>query len=241
VTDWFDNRSVTAAQGWVTATPPRYVWTTSTSTSTSYTFNNVIELSSNWTTFRTDSATLAHYWGEQVDLQARAVADRVDREMITGVIENDPWALPPEDPALRDARLNGERAARDRSRVEASNRADDLLLSMLSPEQRESYFLNNHFEVIGSCGNRYRIREGVSGNIDWLDDETGEVKGRLCAHPTMERDWLPVQDVAVAQLLALTTDEMSFVRVANVHWGQRPPTRRRRRDLVFAVGVGSVA
>jgi hypothetical protein len=38
----------------------------------------------------------------------------------------------------------------------------------------------------------------------------------------MNEHWLPDQDVALAQMLALTTDEAAFVRLANVHRGRRP-------------------
>jgi hypothetical protein len=81
--------------------------------------------------------------------------------------------------------------------------------------------LTGEFEVMGSAGGLYRIRRGTSGNVDWIDHD-GSVGARLCAHPTMADGWMPDQGVAVAQLLALTTDEAGFVRMANVHAGRRP-------------------
>lgn len=120
------------------------------------------------------------------------------------------------------AAVRARREARSQSRVVARERADELLLSMLNPAQLESYLRCGEFDVVGSAGGRYRIRRGVSGNVDWLDND-GQVGGRLCAHPTMEHGWMPDQDVALAQLLALTTDEVAFVAVANVHHGRRPP------------------
>lgn len=101
-------------------------------------------------------------------------------------------------------------------------RARELLVSLLSPQQRESYERNEQFDVVGSLGNLYRIRRGSMGNIDWLTPD-GKVQGTLCAHPSMREAYLPLPDVAAAQLLALTTDEAAFVRLANVHWGRRPP------------------
>lgn len=118
--------------------------------------------------------------------------------------------------------VRARRIAREHARISARDRADELLLSMLSPDQVADYVDNGAFNVIGSAGGRYRIRRGVSGNVDWLDAD-GQVGGRLCAHPTMENGWMPDQDVALAQLLALTTDEVAFVAVANVHAGRRPP------------------
>lgn len=106
-------------------------------------------------------------------------------------------------------------------RVVAESRGSDLLLSLLPEDQREAYRLSGEFELIGSHGGRYRIRRGTAGNIDWLND-AGDVAGCLCAHPTMRDGWLPTADVMLAQMLALTADEAEFVRLANVHRGQRP-------------------
>lgn len=115
-----------------------------------------------------------------------------------------------------------QREDRARARVLASDRASELLMSLLSDEQAHAYHLTGEFEVMGSAGGLYRVRRGTSGNIDWIDPE-GQVGARLCAHPTMAQGWMPEQDVAAAQVLALITDEPGFVRVANVHWGRRPP------------------
>lgn len=112
-------------------------------------------------------------------------------------------------------------ARRHSERRVAMNRAEELLLSLLSEEQQESYRHDQLFTVIGSHGTLYRIRYGVSGNIEWLRPD-GEVGGRLCAHPTMVNDWLPVPDVLLSQVLALTTDERAFLQLANVHYGRRP-------------------
>lgn len=108
------------------------------------------------------------------------------------------------------------------ARVEATSRAESLLLEMLSQSQRERYQLLGEFEVMGSAGTLYRIKRGVSGNIEWVKPD-GVVGGRLCAHPTMRDGWLPTEDVVLAQFLALTTDEPAFLRLANVHAGSRPP------------------
>jgi hypothetical protein len=121
---------------------------------------------------------------------------------------------------IQQSRRRSEELAQ--ARVRAQDRAEQFLLEMLSPSQRERYQLAGEFEVMGSAGNLYRIRRGISGNIDWIKPD-GKFGGRLCAHPTMQEGWLPMQDVVLAQLLALTTDEPAFVRRANVHAGERPP------------------
>jgi hypothetical protein len=111
---------------------------------------------------------------------------------------------------------------RNQSRAVAIARGEELLLSLLDENQREAYRFDRMFSVIGSHGTIYRIHRGVSGNIEWIKPD-GTVGGRLCAHPTMREEWIPTEDVMLAQLLALTHDEREFVRVANVHTGQRPP------------------
>jgi hypothetical protein len=107
------------------------------------------------------------------------------------------------------------------ARVHANSRAEELLLAMLNEAQRRSYRLNGTFEVIGSHGNLYRIHRGKAGNVEWIKPD-GKFGGKLCAHPTERDDWLPVPDVMLAQMVDLITDERAFIRVANVHQGDRP-------------------
>lgn len=140
---------------------------------------------------------------------------------------NTNWALitPPGGfvnfPRLIQGPLVETQEERARSRTEATDRATALLMTLLDERQRETYRESETFEVIGSHGTLYRIHRGVSGNVEWITPE-GEVGGRLCAHPSMHEHWLPTADVAIAQLLALTTDEAAFVRLAKVHRGRRP-------------------
>ena len=42
----------------------------------------------------------------------------------------------------------------------------------------------------------------------------------------MAEHWLPDQDVALAQMLAIQADEPGFAALANVHQGVRPPCAR---------------
>ena len=72
------------------------------------------------------------------------------------------------------------------------------------------------FAVIGSHGTVYRINRGTSGNVEWIKPD-GTVGGRLCAHPCMREQWIPTEDVMLAQMLALTTNERAWLAVANVH------------------------
>lgn len=117
--------------------------------------------------------------------------------------------------------LASQREDRRVARVTARNRAEELLLSLLNEEQRETYRLTGSFDVIGSAGGHYVIERGTSGNVVWIDP-SGQPAARLCAHPDMRERWMPDQDIALGQLLALRHDEAAFIRLANVHAGRRP-------------------
>lgn len=116
-----------------------------------------------------------------------------------------------------------EREARETERVAklevANKRAQELLLSLLSPEQRATYEEHGWFEVRGSKGGRWRIRnKGQSGNVDLMPEIGEERDATFCAHPPGS---LPNADAHLAQMLTLVTDEDSFRRTANVHY-RRP-------------------
>jgi hypothetical protein len=69
----------------------------------------------------------------------------------------------------------GERAAAARAaRAAANTRAEELLLSLLTPEQAATYRERGWFEVRGSKGGRWRIRNrGQSGNVDLMPRNRG--------------------------------------------------------------------
>ncbi len=120
-----------------------------------------------------------------------------------------------------------EWAAAERERqaqlLAASERSVALLLSLLSDEQRATYQEKGWFEVRGSSGRRWRIRNrGQSGNVDLMPEIGEEREMSFCAHPA---GWLPDADAHVAQMLALVTDDEAFERTANVHY-RRPGSER---------------
>ena len=116
-----------------------------------------------------------------------------------------------------------QRAERERiaaewqaARVAARERAEQLLRSLLTPEQVRSYEMRRFFEVTGSAGGRWRIRRGSqAGNVDLLGAD-GAVEATLCCHPP---DGLPEADAHLAQMLQLVTDEEGFRRTGN--WTRR--------------------
>jgi hypothetical protein len=99
-----------------------------------------------------------------------------------------------------------------------------LLLSFLTPAQQEELAAHNKITVAGSHGNLFRLRtEHFEGNVEWID-ANGHQLGLMCAHPAADdTGWrLPVADHLLSQILALTTDERAFVRIANRYEGAMP-------------------
>lgn len=127
-------------------------------------------------------------------------------------------------------RRHQERVAADTARREAARtRAEGLLRTVLNEQQWDSYRRERHFELITQSGRRYRIRRGVSHNVELIEND--EALESYCAHPNTavyadDQEFLghmPAEDVVVAQVLALRTDEEGFRRTANIsrHWRDR--------------------
>jgi len=95
--------------------------------------------------------------------------------------------------------LRRDTSGRSNSYWEAEERADALLRSWLSPEQRVQYHAKLAFEVIGcdSC-KRYRIWKGRVFNIQELD-QSGRPTYSWCFGPLR----VATSDVNLAQKIAL--------------------------------------
>ena len=94
----------------------------------------------------------------------------------------------------------------------ADERSGRLLLENLSPAQRRQFAALGSFEVVGGkTGRRYRIRHGVSMNIEQLDE-----KGRrVCSWCFFPAGRLAAGDVMLAQKMALELFELEALAVAN--------------------------
>lgn len=98
----------------------------------------------------------------------------------------------------------------------AKNRAKELLLTHLTPAQKETFEKNKWFIVEGGKSKqRYRIRTNSQAmNIEVMDGE--KVKYRLCAHLNYQCD-APLDDHILAQKLMLEAAEDDFLKIANRH------------------------
>jgi hypothetical protein len=140
--------------------------------------------------------------------------------------------------AQAQADLSRAQQQRLAERAVASARAEELLLSLLTPEQAASYRERGWFEVRGSQGGRWRIRNrGQSGNVDLMPEIGEEREATYCAHPPGS---LPDADAHTAQMLQLVTDEDAFLKVANLHWRRPAPRPVQAHDAVLAVAPGAM-
>ena len=115
-----------------------------------------------------------------------------------------------------EAEQTRQEAIISRHWIKARKRANELLLSQLTPEQRKTFKDNKWFVVEGGeSKQRYRIRavDHLVANIDVLDGES--VKHRLCAHADLAT--IPLGDQLLAQKMMIEAAEDEFLRVANRH------------------------
>jgi hypothetical protein len=110
---------------------------------------------------------------------------------------------------FRAARLLFQ-STRESNRPEV--RALRLLRQWLSPKQLAQFDALSFFEVVGChTARRYRVYYSASQNVEKLDELERSVE-RLCFIP--EGDLAP-GDVMLAQKIALETDELAALAVAN--------------------------
>ncbi len=111
-------------------------------------------------------------------------------------------------------RVREARAFCDRFRSEADRetRGLRLLREWLSPEQLAQYDASSYFDVTGrDTGKRYRICHGTSMNV-YEVDRAGHPLVCWCFVPNSS---LVAGDVMLAQKIALETDELGALAVAN--------------------------
>lgn len=89
-------------------------------------------------------------------------------------------------------------------------KAEALLCSLLTSEQREQLEKQSAFIVKSELGKMYRIRRGSAQNIDELDAK-GKPTHRLCIQCA---DELPVADLMAIQKLMLEMDEARLLKIA---------------------------
>jgi hypothetical protein len=95
-------------------------------------------------------------------------------------------------------------------RRQADERAERLLQSALTPEQRDELRSKQHFHCRSRSGRLYRIHRGTHGNVRVVEGNR-EVES-LCVQPND----VPAADAMLAQKLHIEHCEDDFRRTANI-------------------------
>jgi hypothetical protein len=114
--------------------------------------------------------------------------------------------------SLRRLQGLGERYRSWTSEGVCEARGEALLRDWLSSEQRAQFDANGWFDVIGGqSGKRYRIHRGIAANVHEIDGNGRPIVG-WCFVPSGH---LVAGDVMLAQKIALETNELGALAVAN--------------------------
>lgn len=128
--------------------------------------------------------------------------------------------------------ISRQRRIVESHKLEARQRAKELLLEHLTEAQRETFTKNNWFVVEGGkTKTRYKIHAEphMIGNIEVLEtvftidkkrkgdgvDKNERVKHRLCGHCDLAK--IPLGDQLLAQKMMLEFAEDDFLAIANRH------------------------
>lgn len=118
--------------------------------------------------------------------------------------------------AQREARNRAFEAicrAEDEAAQTARHTARQLLLRLLTAEQRTMLEQHGYFEVRGSrTGHVYQIRQGSHGNIFKMHEDGQQMTAKYCGQP----EGVPTEDMMLAQKLQIECDEDGFLAKANM-------------------------
>lgn len=101
---------------------------------------------------------------------------------------------------------------KDAKEKQKEEKARQLLKEVLTEEQDQQLDKDGYFELVSvKSGQRYRINNGRSRNVEKID-ENGKVIKTLCFHP---REYVHNYDTLVIQKLMLENDEEQVLKIAN--------------------------
>jgi len=152
------------------------------------TANTITNLYGDYQTAHTQALT-AEYWYRWVNEQEETAEQRAERRRVQ---------------AAMDQRSRDYAAARKA----AAERAEKLLESCLTSEQRGQLAKHGWFTVVARSGRVYQIKRGRARNV--IEMRTGRT---YCCHPI---DNVPDADTMLAQKMMLEVEEDEFLRMANV-------------------------
>jgi hypothetical protein len=131
----------------------------------------------------------------------------------TGLTWQEPHRYPLPVETAAEIAAREEKARQEAARkARAEQQAENLLLELLTPEQRAGYRDAKKFHVIAQSGKRYEVdcRKRMHNVF-----EVNPAGKRVEEHCIYQRGDLPLPDNIAAQVLLLTADEEEFRRIAN--------------------------
>lgn len=186
------------------------------------------------------SRVVDHYW---YDGDAETIVYPAPPPTEAGQIRFTEWSAirpspTPEDRLACEQRAVGYLEAAHQRRIDnikIVERAEKLLDTVLDDEQRASWKVTRTIDVIAPSGHRYRL--GSSSSVAWLG-ENGDVLGRMCIHPNAFSYDGTTPSRVLTQLLGLTTDEVNYIKTANVYSGYTPTFDKDGKARPFTGTVG---
>lgn len=136
-------------------------------------------------------------------------------------------------------RAQARLAAEERARLaaEANRRAEMLLRSLLTHEQKQEWMSHRRVTEVAPSGRVWRLFPLWSGSATIMDGETR--RATLCVHP---RERVPDVDNVAALLMALRSgDEDHLIQIAILHgghWTAEEEAIRRGRRVQREHGLG---
>jgi hypothetical protein len=196
---YFIGSTVTGIDDW-------YSTTAHTITSATSATNSVYQIwaRQQWLQSQTATTTVWSTWSNGYLDEERRQWEHEQRQPHYGELARvEPPPRPHDEHTLLQDRLLRERA---------EERADELLMSLLSPDQLHQYRAAKAFEVCTKAGRRYRLTRAISGSVKLLGPD-GRAMATYCAHLADHR--IPIPDHLIAQKFLLEHHEEEFLRVAN--------------------------
>jgi hypothetical protein len=125
-----------------------------------------------------------------------------------------------------DIRLRAEASVARRNEV--IRRAEVLLQSLLSAEQKREWLEFRYVTERAPSGRLWRLTDRVAAGVLLLNEAGTARRATLCVHPSGN---LPIADVIATQLLHLRTNENSVITLANLHAGAWNEEERLLRQV----------
>lgn len=115
----------------------------------------------------------------------------------------------------REHQAQVERQRKEAEIIAADRKAEQLLVSLLSAEQKREWLEKRWVSETAASGRRYRLYPEWSGGVSIQRADNQEVRRiTLCIHP---RERVPNCDAMVSNLLLIRADEDRLIRLAIRH------------------------